>query len=115
MKHINRRHFVKNASAGTFGAAALGLSSSAKAGEQPEAIEKPREVWIAAMTNSYGRGKPFKEGVTLMLEQMENAVPFKPDIYCLPETFLDPAQKNLETNSEDGSGRIAGPFQEFAR
>lgn len=115
MKRINRRNFVKNASAGTFGAAALGLSTSAKAGEQPAAAEKPREVWIAAMTNAYGSGKPFKEGIQLMLAQMENAVPFEPDIYCLPETFLDPAQRNLETNAEDGSGRIAGPFQEFAK
>jgi hypothetical protein len=32
-------------------------------------------------------------------------VSYKPDIYCLPETFLDPAQKSLETNAEDGSGK----------
>lgn len=115
MKNINRRRFVKQASTGSLTAATLGLASITKGEEQAPVNEKPREVWIAAMTNSYGAGTPFREGIDAMLKQMENAVPFKPDIYCLPETFLDPAQKNLETNAEDGSGRTAGPFQEFAK
>lgn len=115
MKNINRRHFVKNASAGTLGAAALGFVSPAEAKMKTPSAEKRREVWIATMTNISSHGKPFKEAHAAMLEQMENAVPFKPDIYCLPETFADPAQKNLNAHAEDGSGRIAGPYQAFAK
>jgi beta-ureidopropionase len=118
MKNINRRNFVKNTSIGSLSAAALGLSDVAFANEAPDRNkklpEKPREVWIAAMANTGAEGT-FKEKIDAMLQQMENAVPFKPDIFCLPETFLDPAQKSLETNAEDGSGRIAGPFQAFAK
>ena len=118
MKNINRRSFVKRTSIGSLGAATLGLSNVAFAKEavnkEKKSSERPREVWIAAMTNTDAEGS-FKQKIDAMLEQMENAVPFKPDIYCLPETFLDPAQKSLETNAEDGSGRIAGPFQAFAK
>lgn len=119
MKHINRRSFVKNTSAGTFGAAALGFSNLAfadnKDKQEEKVYEKPREVWIAAITKEGIEGNTQKETIQAALRQMENAVPYKPDIYCLPETFLDPAQRSLETNAEDGSGRVAGPFMEFAR
>jgi beta-ureidopropionase len=118
MKNINRRNFVKRTSAGTLATATLGLSNLSFTNEKPHSIknlyEKPREVWIAAMTNTGAQGS-FREKINAMLQQMENAVPYKPDIYCLPETFLDPSQKSLETNAEDGSGKIAGPFQEFAK
>src|SRR6478672_1375382 len=118
MKNINRRNFVKRTSIGSLGAATLGLSGTTYANDshdkEKNASEKPREVWIASMANTGAEGT-FKEKIDAMLAQMENAVPFKPDIYCLPETFLDPAQKSLATNAEDGSGRIAGPFQAFAK
>lgn len=118
MKHINRRNFVRNTT-GTLGAAALGFSGSTYAAGKPlahtDAFEKPREVWIAAMTVNGIEGNSMHEKIQAALRQMENAVPFKPDIYCLPETFLDPAQRSLSTNAEDGSGRTAGPFMEFAR
>lgn len=118
MKNINRRNFVKRTSIGSLGAATLGLAGTTYANDshdkEKNASEKPREVWIAAMANTGAEGT-FKEKIDAMLAQMENAVPFKPDIYCLPETFLDPAQKSLATNAEDGSGRIAGPFQAFAK
>lgn len=119
MKNINRRNFVKNTSVGSIGAAALGFSNIAYAGkpaqEKDNVFEKPREVWIAAITKNGIEGKDFKETIQAALRQMENAVPFKPDIFCLPETFLDPAQRDLATNAEDGSGKTAGPFQEFAK
>ena len=119
MKNINRRNFVKRTSVGSLGAAALGITNLSFANESihpdKKVNEKPREVWIAAMTNSNIQGNNFKEKIDAALQQMEHAVPFKPDIICLPETFLDPSQKSLETNAEDGSGRIAGPFQAFAK
>ena len=109
---------MKKTSIGSLSAAALGLSDVAFANEKSNtnktSSDKPREVWIAAMANTGAEGT-FKDKIDAMLQQMENAVPFKPDIYCLPETFLDPAQKSLETNAEDGSGRIAAPFQAFAK
>jgi predicted amidohydrolase len=119
MKNINRRNFVKNTSVGSIGAAALGFSNLAYADkpktQKDNVYEKPREVWIAAMTKDDIEGKDIKETIQAALRQMENAVPFKPDIYCLPETFLDPAQRALPQNAEDGTGKIAGPFQEFAK
>ena len=119
MKNINRRNFVKNTSVGSIGAAALGFSNLAYADkpntQKDNVYEKPREVWIAAMTKDDIEGKDIKETIQAALRQMENAVPFKPDIYCLPETFLDPAQRALPQNAENGTGKIAGPFQEFAK
>ena len=110
---------MKRTSVGSIGAAALGISNLSFSQEDnlpdKKVYEKPREVWIAAMTKNDIQGNTIKETIDAALQQMENAVPFKPDIYCLPETFLDPAQKSLETNAEDGSGRIAGPFQAFAK
>ena len=110
---------MKRTSVGSLGAAALGITnlSYSQENRQPDkkVYEKPREVWIAAMTQNNIAGKNFKEKIDAALQQMENAVSFKPDIYCLPETFLDPAQKSLDTNAEDGSGRIAAPFQAFAK
>ena len=118
MKNINRRNFVKAASAASFGAAAIGLPSYANSSfndRYQRACELPREVWIAAITKNYIQGATIKETTNAALRQMENAVPFEPDIFCLPETFLDPAQRSLKTNAEDGSGRILGPFQDFAK
>jgi predicted amidohydrolase len=119
MKNINRRNFMKNTSVGSLGAAALGFSNMTYAADtdrkKTNVYEKPREVWIAAITKNDIEGKDIKETIQAALRQMENALPYKPDIYCLPETFLDPAQRALATNAEDGTGRIAGPFQEFAR
>ena len=110
---------MKNTSVGSIGAAALGFSnlSFSQEGKHTDenVFEKPREVWIAAMAKNDIEGKNFKETIDAALREMENAVSYKPDIYCLPETFLDPAQKSLETNAEDGSGKIAGPFQAFAK
>src|SRR4249920_3792111 len=98
MKNINRRNFVKSTSVGSIGAAALGFSnlSFSQEGKHPDdnVFEKPREVWIAAMAKNDIEGKNFKETIDAALREMENAVAYKPDIYCLPETFLDPAQKS---------------------
>lgn len=124
MENINRRHFVKNASIGSFSAASIGLptiiGTENKIREKNENPKnngslKPREVWIATLTLMNIHGKDFNETVNAALKQMENAIPFSPDIYCLPENFLNTEQKRLEIYSEDGSGRIIRPFQEFAK
>ena len=66
MKNINRRNFVKRSSVGTLGAATLGLSNLSFTNESAQhdkvAIERPREVWIAAMTNTGAQGN-FKEKI----------------------------------------------------
>jgi beta-ureidopropionase len=121
MNKVNRRNFVKAGSLGSLGAAVLGFPNDADAANvhtktnNDRVYQKPREVWIASITKNYEQRETLKATTDVVLKQMENAVPFKPDIICLPETFLDPAQKSLNTNAEDGSGRTIGPYQAFAK
>lgn len=116
MSNQTRRNFVKNVS---LGAATLGLTSftSQKNLSTSEATRNSREVWIATLALDSITGTDIREVTKAALNQMENAVPFVPDIYCLPETFHVSGIKNpsLEITSEDGSGKIIGPFQEFAK
>jgi len=109
---------MRNAS---LGAAGFGLtaftenSNDNRSGSSP----LPREVWIATITQFNIGGKDVSESVRTALRQMENAVPYSPDIYCLPEAFHTAAipggRPPLDISSENGTGNIIGPFQEFAR
>lgn len=126
MTNNNRRNFIKNAA---FSAAGLGLTSIATAKNKENgsgngtdgvtAIEKLRKVWIASITQNNIYGENQKAVLDAALRQMEMALPFSPDIFCLPEVFhaegVRGGRPSLAKCSEDGSGNIIGPFQAFAK
>lgn len=118
MRNQTRRHFVKNAS---LGAATLGLSSftQGEAISKPKADQNPREVWIASLTQNNIGGSDYKEALQEALQQMEHTLPFSPDIVCLPEVFhvagIKGGRPPLKVSAEDGTGKIIGPFQAFAK
>ena len=115
MDKTSRREFVRNVSLGAVGTGLAGMARAAS----PKNPEKGREVWIAALTQHQIRGNTYKDNLAAAIRQMENAVPFGPDVFCLPEFFhvagLKGGSPPLDTVSEDGTGNIIGPFQEFAR
>lgn len=112
MKNLNRRNFIRNASIASVGT--VGLARPAFSGEK-HVGKLPREVWIASITQHGIDGKNLDENVNAALRQMEYALPFHPDIFCLPEAFLNRQETSLETYAEDGTGKITGPFQSFAK
>jgi predicted amidohydrolase len=118
MNNLTRRDFVKNVSIGTAGAGLTGFSSQESI-RSTASSRLPREVWIATITQLNIGGKDVKESINSALKQMEKALPFSPDIFCLPEAFhvaaIPEGRPSLDITSENGSGNIIGPFQNFAR
>lgn len=55
----------------------------------------------------------------MALKQMEMALPYAPDIICLPEVFhaegVEGGRPPLPISAEDGSGKIIAPYQAFAK
>lgn len=117
----SRRNFIKNAALGASGIGLSGFFSKEKQ-EQKNIVanssRKPREVWIATMTQHLMSGDTLEDVSKAAIRQMENALAYTPDIICLPEVFhavgVNGGMPPLEISSEDGSGNIIGPFQEFA-
>ena len=117
MKNFNRRNFIRNASIGSLTAAGLvNINAFGSAGNGKEDGGRlPREVWIATLTQHNIHGRDLNENTHAALKQMENAVPFSPDVICLPEVFLNRSETSLESYAENGSGNIIAPFQAFAK
>jgi len=89
-ENVSRRKFMAQASAG----AGLYVAGSPDLGsqsvEQPAASNRrlPREVWVASidLKDLYPETS-IQRRIQRTLERMENLIPFRPDIVCLPETF----------------------------
>jgi predicted amidohydrolase len=118
MSNLTRRHFVKSAS---LSAATLGLTGFTQGEDisKPKAYRKSREVWIASLTQNRIGGSDYKEAIQQALQKMEHVVSFSPDIVCLPEVFhvagIKGGRPPLKASAEDGTGKIIGPFQSFAK
>ena len=120
MKNASRRNFIRNAG---LSASALGLTSFSSPEPQtqrmPPNARLPREVWVATLTTHNMEGQNCEQVIQAALGQMEQALPWSPDIICLPEVFhadgVKGGRPSLEEASEDGSGRLIGPFQQFAK
>lgn len=118
----NRRNFLKNTA---LGAAGLGLTGLVKAETGPvedntkAADQKLRKVWIASITQKNMYGANIKAVTDAALKQMEIALPYAPDVFCLPEVFhaegVEGGRPPLAVSAEDGSGKITAPFQAFAK
>lgn len=119
MSNLSRRYFIKHA---MLGAGALGVPAALEA--MPAKRKDPpgnsdRMVWAATLTQEGIRGVDYKQAIQAAIKQMEYALPFSPDIYCLPEVFhvasLTGTSPSVKEAAEDGSGRIIAPFQQFAK
>ena len=134
MAQNSRRDFLKKSTLGatalgvstlgasTLGASTLGLtglSAQAEVPPQPEVPHPARQVWVATLTQHNMEGTSCQEVIQAALRQMENALPFRPDIICLPEVFhvagVKGGRPSITQTAEDGSGKIIGPFQAFAK
>lgn len=116
MADNSRRDFIKTSFAG---AATMGITGTGLGAQVSKAERNPREVWIASITQHNIKGKDWQSSVQAALRQMEICLPLSPDIICLPEVFhvagIAGGRPSLEESAEDGSGKVIGPFQDFAK
>lgn len=121
MKNISRSKFIKNAALNVSALSLMGLSKTHEQRQRltPPEQNLPREVWIASLTQHKMEGRNCEEVIQAALKQAEHALPFSPDIICLPEAFHEAGvtggRPSIEKVAEDGSGRLVGPFQQFAK
>lgn len=116
----NRRQFIRNS---VMGAGALSLPSASFAGQRGlypgEVPQSGRMVWIASFTQDGIAGANYREAIQAAIKQMEFALPFSPDICCLPEVFhvahLQGGRPPVRDAAENGTGNVIGPLQAFAR
>ncbi|MCE6989778.1 carbon-nitrogen hydrolase family protein [Dyadobacter sp. CY323] len=126
MKNSNRRSFVKNLGIGSL--AAIGATSATTAANPATAsaaaanaipASSGRKIWVATMTMHKMDGNTCEEIVQAAVKQMQKALPYKPDIICLPEAFhilaIRGKRPSVTETAENGSGNLTRPFQEFAR
>lgn len=77
----------------------------------------PREVWLATVSCDGIEARDPDDMIAKMLVRMEEALPYKPDIICLPENF--PCQcvskPSLAEISEVPPGPVTERFAAFAR
>ena len=91
---------------------------SARSHAPSKAVGSPREVWVTTISQFGIEGDTMQQSIAAALKQMENAVPFSPDIICLPEAFHVAQVRNkppLTVSAENGSGNVIGSFQKFAK
>src|SRR5690554_3489757 len=116
--HVNRRSFIQSALLVGSGIAPSLAESLVSEPENSEAIEaRPRQVKIA--TISQMDIQPYVPGermISRMLEIMETAAAYKPDIISVPETFStigEGSRKPLDWRVQMTSSAIER-FQKFA-
>ncbi len=119
MNKLNRRFFVRNSMLGVGVLGASPVLASMNSEDRDTKNSSDRMVWVASLTQEGIKGTNYKEAVQAALKQMEYALPFSPDIYCLPEVFhvanLTGSRPAIKEAAEDGSGNIVAPFKQFAK
>jgi len=114
--NISRRKFLENAS---LSAGAIGLPGYFPTPENKKNNDSsPRHVTIGTVSIMDISPTDLQDMLQRVLTVMENIVPYKPDIICLPEIF---AYANLPANNyqlkdlgEKIPGKIVTPFMSFA-
>ncbi|MHB8903276.1 MAG: carbon-nitrogen hydrolase family protein [Thermoguttaceae bacterium] len=121
--HQSRRSFLQAATAGTglgvLAHAGAGLGAAPKPAAPDTPPRLPREVWVASVTQDGLSAGNYHDMIKAMLARMEQVVPFRPDIICLPEVFpfvnLPDGRPPLDEVAEEPIGAVCEPFAEFAR
>lgn len=116
----SRRGFVKKAFAGIGIASLPGgqkwLGASEKASNEINKL--PREIWVASITSEGFQPQTYQENIELLLERMEEVVPFHPDLVCLTEVapFMRLTKRPpFEEIAEEKMGPITSRFAAFAK
>jgi len=82
-------------------------------------LKSSREVWVASICQVGLRAKDLDGMVEKVLARMEEVMPMRPDIVCLPEAFpfvgLEGGRPSVSEVAEEPIGPISRPFAEFAR
>ncbi len=131
---VTRRRFFKGASAGLGFGMLTTAAGKAGAASPPTVIQSgrqnrktierpgnrlPREVWVATISQNGMHAKTWKGMSAQMIRRMNEVVPFKPDIICLPEVFpfvnLDSGRPPVGRIAEEAPGEVSRPFARFAR
>jgi len=115
--NISRRKFLGNVS---LGAGALGLPGYFSQAESVKpAGSAPRQVNIGTVSIMDISASNTPDMIQKVLGIMENMVPYKPDIICLPEIFAYANIANHHYQLKDVAEKIPGavvtPFLNFAR
>ncbi|MCE5348023.1 MAG: twin-arginine translocation signal domain-containing protein [Bacteroidales bacterium] len=117
-KSISRRNFLGKTAATTglvsFGA--FGISNSPYS-QMPGSERLPREVWIATLSQMELKAGNSAQMNKMILDILEKAIVYKPDIICLPEVFptsnLD--QKLTLNQKVELSATAMEQFSSFAK
>jgi predicted amidohydrolase len=115
---ISRRNFIEKAAV-TAGFAALGSETiSGKPLEMNQSQERlPREVWIATVSQHGMSAETPERMAQSVFAIMRKSLAYRPDVICLPETFLTTGVRERKSLSEivDISDELLKEFSVFAR
>ena len=114
----SRRGFLKSASTGLGAASLAGAHQVLGAPSDRVRGGLARQVWLASITLGDFQPETYQQNIELILGRMEQVVPYKPDIVCLPEIapFMKLRKRPpLAQVAEQGLGPITRRFAEFAR
>lgn len=112
---ISRRNFLGNVS---LGAGAMTIQTNLLQSQLNPSDISPRQVNLATVSTMDLYAPDTKAMIEKVMGIMEEIVPFKPDIICLPEVFaysnIDNNKYKLNDVAEKVPGTVVTPFMKFA-
>ncbi len=115
---ITRRNFIQK-TAITSGLAAIvpigtkGQLFSATPGDE----KLPREVWFAGVSQMGLQAKTPEKMVEMVLEILQQAIPYKPDFVCLPEVFpfANVEKQTTPQQKVEISNKVLSLFSDYSK
>ncbi|MEP7256978.1 MAG: carbon-nitrogen hydrolase family protein [Flavitalea sp.] len=114
--NLSRRKFLHNASLG-ISAGAIGLPGSLEQGVSKAEATAPRLVNIGTVSIMDMTATSTSDMIQQTLQVMEQMIPFRPDIICLPEVFAFTrigSEHDVRKVAEKAPGPVISPFMKFA-
>lgn len=116
--NVSRRNFLRNASMGV-SAGAMGLPANLiKPPSGAAEVFTPRLVNVGVVSITEIRPVDTAEMIQNVLDVMEQMIPSRPDIICLPEVFafthLTGSSFEVKKVAEKPGGPVTAPFMKFA-
>jgi beta-ureidopropionase len=117
---MDRRRFLRNATAGLGAASSAGLTAAKIRAESPvdKADRLPREVWVGTLSLDGLEAESYEVMIDKVERRMREMEPYQPDIVCLPEVFpfLKVSKRPpLSEIAEAPLGPISGRIAQYAR
>ncbi len=114
---MKRRNFLRGASA-SVGMGLIAATSKVEAGEESNRLNHRQNVWIASITQDRLSAGSLDGMLRKVIGRMEETLPSRPDIICLPEVFPYHGVQNsppLSEQAETVPGPITERFADFAK